>query len=275
MAKKATITKIGTFDAEGLPVEWEFEQNVRLVKKPDGTYTIGGHTNTELLEISEKEKDRIAQESAAPGDEAGSDAEATDSAQAVAEPAGSGSTAEPAPEAPKDETAQKAKDLIFTFSATIVGVAAKKPPKLRVHKEIKILSPDLEQLQRIDSFLEHDVEVSITIRRRNSSFASGNMGKNVDNDGEGGEKPEQGDLFEKDVDGESPEPDVQLNPDDVHDAPVAVEGTGDDQEPVAIKPVCSECGGDLEVNPDDPAQLICVKCGCVHVNTSSEPAEFE
>ena len=324
MGKKATVLQVGGFDEAGFPDEaWKFEENVRVVRKLDGTYSMGGYSNEELLLLVEQEKDKQeqAQEAAREGTDIVEDPTETEPEGPVAEdsdaPEQTGAeegaaevleaeetdAEDEAPETSDAPVPYRAPEKQFVFWAAITGVAAKKPPKLRTHKEIKLLSPDLSELSEIDGFMECEVKVTITIPKHNAYFS-----ETAAKDSAAGDTLQQQDLFEGDDAPVTPhmpedgpaEPDVQLNPSDVHETPenadeagidpeadqskeVARDGDAGDigseaevpeQEPVT-KLVCSDCGGDLLVNEDDPAQLICVDCGLIHENAAAQPLELE
>lgn len=191
--KPATVIQIGGFNADGTPDgNWKFDRPVRLIKKSDGTYTYGGWTNDQLLakveakrwaempgnesggiagDPPETKKAESAPEKEAPEAAAKSDIKITvpGAEQDVKAPEGAPTTpSKPASACPVKSSGRKART--FEFDAVLTGVSAKKPPKLGVRKELKLLSPDMETLKDIDGFLERDVKVRVLIGSWQDTF---------------------------------------------------------------------------------------------------------
>lgn len=297
---KAKILTIGSFDANGQPMGWEFDRTVRLVQGAEG-WTIGGYTDTELHEIVEKNEKK-------PG--------------------------------LKKKKKKIPQPEFFKFDAIITGIACKKPAKMLVHKELKILSGDIDTLSSIDKLLESRVEVLIIKRSPDMDQDEffNHLQKQFLTDETGSDKKEKDAAPDPDPDTDSgPDPgtDNELNlADDSSDeeAPADSESTSDEtasidepadepvdgdgdkgnveeapadsaaddgaeaapvaepgaepgeeapvdesgNEPEITGLVCTKCDSPLKTDPDNDKQYICMndECAAVYVNPDAEEDDF-
>lgn len=297
--KKAQILTIGSFDANGKPMGWEFGRTVRLIDGAEG-WTLGGYTDTELRAIAEKDEK-----------ESGS----------------------------KKKKKKIPRPEFFKFDAIITGIACKKPAKMLVHKELKILSGDIDTLSSIDKLLESRVEVLIIKRSPDmdqdeffnhlqKQFLTDETGSDKkekdaapDPDPDTDSDPDSGtdnelNLADNDSDEEAPAdsestsdetasidepadepaegdgdkgneeeaPADSAADDSVEAAPAAEPETDPDEaapvdesgdEPEVTGLVCSKCDAPLKTDPDNDKQYICMndECATVYVNPDADTDE--
>jgi len=258
IVEKATIIKNGSFDETGKPVGWTFDRRAPLRQHGDGTWKVGGYTGAELKEILDAAKARAV----------GAGGEELPAVEPVDEPA-------PAVESVKVTGDEKAPMLDegpdFVVIATLTGVSTKKPAAGRSFKEMKFGSPELRELRDVDELIGRDVELTIMLRRR-SELPLELLEKDAEPATEPATGPEdKGENAPDDAGGESEpgSPETQVDDPGNHEPGAEPEDK--------TKLVCTKCGADLDENPDDASQLVCVnkECGEVYTNPAVGEADFE
>lgn len=173
---------------------------------------------------------------------------------------------------------------VFEFSAEITGVAAKYVKDAGIRKEIKLLSPDVLVLEKIDLHLRDDVKVRLLIE--DAYFSSFDDVEEFERATEHAAEQDAADeAYSKQVNSEkdveaftgaidalneqnaavSTEPEAITEPDLLGAPPEIPAGELPIETPPApadegIPFTCGVCGGQLKTDPNDSSQWMCVTC---------------
>lgn len=178
---------------------------------------------------------------------------------------------------------------VFEFSAEITGVAAKFVKDQGIRKELKLLSPDMQILEKIDLHLRDDVKVKLLIE--DAYFSSfDDVEKFEQAEEHAAEQEAVDEAYSKQVNSEQdvaaftgaidalneqnaaqtpPEPEKEPEAITGPDLPGAQVETPAGELPIETPPApvdegipftCGVCGGQLKTDPNDSTQWMCVTC---------------
>jgi len=280
LGKYATITKVGGFDEQLLPKDWEFADRVRKPTDATKDWLIGGYNRSKLEKIRKwfEENGKVPDmadviliiEDDAPKKRGHKDKEAPAPAEpkepkAVEQASLPGIEPPPAEQVKdvkpnRDDRVQKRTPKVFNFYGELITCAAK-VVKERGIKELKFHTTNFENLEKFDQYVGKDVRVVITLVDYYDNFdeEKEQQDKDIDRELDGDvEDQSQFDALGQHLNDEGAnvkitvqgEPDLRIN--DPADHTVVPDGE------VKLTPVCKVCGGEIQDN-------ICVKCGAIHI----------